>query len=125
MFDLFQIENEIITPQCCPFADGRRLRRLQMRETQTNQIAIFFRKTGQLINDSNQPALHELQTFPQLNQLGIIGDETTGRSVVDDPSGRRALIAIGMHMSHHVMPKFPLVIGGGFKIDIIDGRPQL
>ena len=46
VFDFLEIQNQIVTPKRGPLAHGRGLGRLQMRETQTGQIAIRLAKSA-------------------------------------------------------------------------------
>ena len=58
------------------------------------------------------------------DQVGIVGDETARGPQVDDRPRRRALIAVGVDVGHHVVPELFLVNGRGFEIDVVDMLPQ-
>ena len=44
---------------------------------------------------------------------------------MDDRPGRRALIAVGVHVGHDVVPQLAFVLRGFGEVDVVDGGPQL
>ena len=54
VFDLFQIEHQVVAPQRGPLADGRRLGRLQVREAEAGQVAILFGEACQRVDRRDQ-----------------------------------------------------------------------
>ena len=51
MFDLREVEYQIIAPQRRSFADRCRLSRLQVSKAETRQITILRRERRKLVND--------------------------------------------------------------------------
>ena len=56
VLDFGQIEHQVVGPQACPVADGRRLGRLQVREAERRQVAILLGEVGQRDDHRRQPA---------------------------------------------------------------------
>ena len=125
MLELVQIEQEIVTPQAGPLADRRQLRRLEVRPTERRQIAMSPGKAGQSVDDGYEPIAQQAQAFAQQYQIGIVGDEATGRSQVQNATGFGTDLAIGMDVGHHVVPQAGLVMVGPSEIDVVDLVPQL
>ena len=80
---------------------------------------------GQRDDHRRQPLGDHLQRFANQDQVGVIGDVATCRPEVDDRPRRGALVAVGVHVGHHVVPQLALVLLGGVEIDVVRVRPQL
>ena len=123
VLDFRQIERQIVGPQARPPADGRRLRRLQVREAERRQVAILFGEVGQRDDHRRQPPGDHLQRLAHQNQVGVVGDVAACGAQVNDRPGRGALVAVGVDVGHHVVPQLALVLVGGVEIDVVDVRP--
>jgi hypothetical protein len=124
ILELGQIKHQIVAPQRGPFADGRRLRRLQMREAQARQITILDGKPRQMVDDGRQLADEQFQPLPHQQQVGVVGDVATGGAEVNDRPGGRANVAVGMHVGNHIVPEPLLIRGRGGEVDVIDMGPE-
>ena len=90
MFDLGQVEHQVVGPQAGPLADRRRLGRLQVREAQAGQVAMLARRTcaSASITPTSR-ARDQLQRLAHQDQIGVVGDVAARRAQVDDRPGRR------------------------------------
>src|SRR5439155_7450923 len=61
VLDFREVERQIISPQASPLAHGRRLGRLQVRVTQTSEVAMLLGEAAKLIDDCGQTAGQKLQ----------------------------------------------------------------
>ena len=124
MLQLLQVQHQVVTPESRPLANRRWLGRLQMSESQARQVTIGSGKQRQVMNHAHQAITDQLQRLHQQKQIGVVGHETTGRTQVDDPSGFRTLVSVGMHVSHHVMTQVAFVVGRHLKVNVLDSRPH-
>lgn len=122
MLDLGQVEHQVVAPQCCSLANGRRLSRLQVSEAETRQLAILRRELRQLVDDCDELRLHKLQRLTHQDQVGVVGDVATRRAEMNDSASRRAAIAVGVDVSHHIVPQFLFVLCGESEVDVVSGR---
>ena len=125
MLDLCQIEHQVVRPQAGPPADGRRLRRLQVREAEVGRSRCCLANSASAtITAANRRGDH-LQPFAHQDQIGVVGDVAARRAQMDDRPGRWAHVAVGMDVGHHVVPQLPFVLLGRVEIDVVDVCPQL
>ncbi len=124
MFDFRQIEHQIINPQARPFANGRGLRRLKVGEAERRQCAMRFGKLCEGVDHAHQSPPHKFQRFAQQNQVGVVDHVVAGGAEVNDPLRRRADIAVGVNVGHHIVPEFLFDGVGGREVDVIHVGPQ-
>ncbi len=122
---LVEIERQVVGPEARALSNRRGLRRLQMRESQAGQVAILLGKNREPVDDRDQAPANQAQRLPQQQQIGVVGHITTGSAQVDNGTGLRAQVAIGVHVRHHVVPQAPFVLAGVFKIDVVQMGLQL
>ena len=80
VFNFFQIQQQIPAPSRGAFSDGCRLSGLKVSKTQARQVAVLRSKCRQLVDDLNQAATDQIQTFLDLNQFRVVSDEAAGSS---------------------------------------------
>ena len=119
VFEFFQIQHEIVTPHRGPFADGRRLGGLQVGETETCLVAVLLCELRQFVDDSHQTRDDDPQAVPDLQQFGVVGDETARRPEMDDSACRGTAVAERVVVGHHIVTEFALVFRGPIEIDVI------
>ena len=120
MLKFLEIHHQVIAPQRRPLADGRRLGRLQVSESQAGQVTVSRGKHRQVMDHADQAVADQFQGLSQQQQIGVVGDEATGGSKMNDPASLRAPVSVGVHMGHHVVPEIPLVTGSHLEIDVVD-----
>ena len=120
----FEIEHQVVAPQRRALADGRRLRRLQVRHSQAGKVAILLGEACENVDDLHKPAADEVDRFANLNEIGVVGDFARRRAEMDDAAGTGALIAIGVDVRHDVVTQLAFVFRRDGEIDLVDVRPQ-
>ncbi len=120
MFNLLEIERQVIGPQAGSLTHGRWLSRLQMRESKACRVALSCGKSSQRVDNTHQPVAHQLESLPQQDQIGVIGHETARSAQMDNGPRQGTLVAIGVHVRHDIMPQLTLVLLRHVKIDLVD-----
>jgi hypothetical protein len=96
-----------------------------MRETEASEVAVLLGKLPKLIDYGRDAPRQQRETFANQDQISIVGDITARRAQMDDRPGRRAGVAIGMHVGHHVVPQLRFVSGGTLEVDVVHMGLQL
>ena len=134
---ILQIHQQVLDPQGGPFAHGGGLSRLEVGESQGGQVLIGLGKVGQHPDDTHNLVANELEGFGHDDDVRIVPHVAGGGAPVDDARSLGALLAIGVHMAHHIVADhlFPLL--GHFVVDVVgvllqlcnllicNGQPQL
>lgn len=68
-----QVPQELLDPQRCTLADGRQLRRLEVREAEGRQGAVLGRKCGEARDDRCELGEEEVEAFAQEDEVGVAG----------------------------------------------------
>jgi hypothetical protein len=76
-------------------------------------------KRRQAVNDGDQAIADEFQALSHEDKVGVVGDVATRGAQVNDGPGRRAHVAIRLHVRHHVVTKRPFVALGRGEIDVV------
>ena len=111
-------------PERGPLADGRRLRRLEMRERERRQGFVFLRELRERRNGRNQLGPEQRQSLLHENEIGIVPDVAARGAEMDDPAGLRALYAVRVDVRHDVVADFPFTGFGDLVIDVAHMGPQ-
>ena len=119
-FDAFDVEREILKIERKALADGRQLCGLVMREAEGRHIFVFFRIFREDSGNFEEFAENDSESVAHLDDLCVVGDETAGRTEMDDRHCGGALGPEHMAMAHDVMAEFGLFPGDGFKINIVE-----
>ncbi len=90
-----------------------------MGQPQAGQVAVALGKPRQPIDDGHHADADKIEGLAEEDQIGIVGDITTGRSPVDDRPRGGTGIAVGVDMSHHVVAQATFVLPRGLKIDLV------
>ena len=101
VFDVFQVEHRQI--HCGPLADRRRLGRLHVGQAETRQVAVLLGEPAEPIDHRHQPRADQRQGLAHQEQVRVVGHVTARGAEVNDPAGRRAGVAVGVDVRHHVM----------------------
>ncbi len=125
MFQFCQIQHQVVGPHGGAFTDGGGLSGLEVGQAQARQIAVTGGKGGQPINDRHQPDTNDIDRFAQQNQIGVVRDETTGGSPVDDRPRRGADIAVSVHVGHYVVAETAFILPRGIEVDVLRLALQL
>ena len=75
------------------------------------------REVGQGRDAAHQAMAHEFQRGALEDQVGVVGDESAGRTQVDEAPGGRRFVAVEVNVRHHVVAETPLVLGRAVRID--------
>jgi hypothetical protein len=84
----------------------------------------FSGEAGESIDNGGQFAAEIVERFAHQNQVGIVGDVTTGRSEMDDVPAQGRDLAERVNVSHHVVPQPLFVMRGTVEINVVEVRPQ-
>ena len=122
---LDQIADEILHPQRCPLAHRDQLGGLIMGVAQRGRGLVRFRETGKVGDDLQQLSPEVFQAVPVENDVGVIGNIAAGSAQMDDAGGGGRSLAVGIHMSHHVVANFFFPGSGTGKVNVRDVGFQL
>ena len=125
VIEVGEVEHEILHPERRALADRRRLGRLQMRVTQRRLGTPLAREGGQRAQHTNDTPAQQLEPAPHDDQVGVVGDERTRGTEVDELVRRGGHVAKGVDVSHHVVPEAPLVDGHLLEVDVVEVRAHL
>ena len=119
ILEILEVEHELIQPQGRTFTDGRRLCRLEVGIRKCRHILILHREPTELIDDVHELLMHELETLPHDDDIGVVADIAGGRTEVDDALRIRALYTVSVHMAHNIVTHFLLTCLRNLVVDLI------
>ena len=119
IFQIFQIHQKFLGPQCGTFAHRRWLCRLEMCKRQCRLCFILLRKLSKLCDHIDQFLAHQFQCLSHHNDICVVTHIARGRSQMDNSLGFWALYAISIHMGHHIMTHLTLPLLCDLVIDIL------
>ena len=108
-----------------------------MGEPKRRLCGVLTCKAGKRANDRHQTRVHKAQAVPHDEHVGIVSHVAGGGPKVDDGHRRRAALAKGMHVSHHIVPQLFFVLRRAVKVNVVqmgahfielhfgNGQPQL
>ncbi len=119
------VQQAVLQPERGTLADGRRLRRLVVREAQRRQVLVLQGKGRQLVQQVHEFLLNEPQALGHNDDVGVVADVAGRGAEVDNALGVRALQAVGVDVGHDVMAAAFLLRNGVFVVNVILVRPEL
>ena len=119
IFQIFQIKQEFLCPECCTFTNCSRLCRLEMCERQSRLFFIFISESRKFSNDIDQFLAYKLQRFCHYNNICIITYITGGCSQMDDPFCFRTLYTVCVYMRHNIVTYLTFTFFGNVIVDIL------
>ena len=122
---VFKVHQKLLHPQRGALAHGGRLCRLEVGEGERGQVFIFFRKMGKNADDIDELLPNNLHGFRHDDDVGVVADIAACCAEVDDAGSLRALLAVGIHMAHHVVAHKALALFGDFIVDVLGVCLQL
>ena len=125
MIEIGDIQHQILHPQRRALADGGRLRRLQVRRPERRLGAPLAREGGQRPQHVYALPAQELEAAPHQDQIGVVGDESTRRAIVNEGARGRGNIGEGVDVRHHIVSEPTLVRAHDVEVDVVDVRPHL
>ena len=117
---LHQVADKVLHPQCRPLANRDQLGGLIMGVAESGGRLVRFRETGKVGDDLQQLSPEVFQAVPVENDVGVIGDIAAGGAQMDDTGGGGRGLAVGIHVSHHVVADFLFPRRGTGKVDVRD-----
>ena len=124
VFHFVVVEEDVLEPQGGTLADGGRLSRLVMGESEGREVLVLDRELRQLVEEVHELLLDELQTFGHGDDVGVVADIAGRGAEVDDALRVRALDAVGIDVGHDVVAALLLFLDGDFVVDVIGVRFQ-
>ena len=125
MFDLGEVEQEILAPQAGAFADGRRLGRLEVGEPERREVAVAMGETRHRLDHTDEAVADQAQPFFHQQEVRVVRDEAARRPEVDDATRRGGRVAVGVDVRHHVVPHLALVLRRCVEVDIVGMNAHL
>ena len=119
IFQILQVHEEFLSPECGAFSHCCGLRRLEMSKRQRRLRFIFIREPGKFSDYIDQFLSHQLQRFRHHDNIRIITHIAGGCSEMDDTFCFGALYAVCIHMGHNVMTHLALSLLRNVIIDIV------
>ena len=98
VLQIFQIHQELLHPQRCALAHGRRLCRLEMGKRQRRLIFIFICKLCQFSDHIDQFFLHQLQRLVHHDDVRVVSHIAAGSSQMDDSLCFRTLNTVSVNV---------------------------
>ena len=122
---LLGVEHEILHPQGDPLADGRELRRLEMRVGEAGEGAVAPRHFAEGNQHRLKTPEQQLQALAHQQQIGVVGDVRAGGAEVQVAPRRRRLLAQVVDVGHDVVTQTLLVLGGAVEIGVVQMGAEL
>ena len=119
ILEILEVKHELIQPQGRTLTDRRRLCRLEVGVRKRRHILILHRELAELVDDIHELLMHELETLPHDDDIGVIADIAGGRTEVDDALRVRALYTVCVHMAHNIVTHFLLTCLRNLIVDLI------
>ena len=119
VFNVLEVHQKILNPERGALADSGGLRGLIMRKRQSRQVFVLHREMRQNADDADKFVAQQAQSFRHDDNVGVVPYIAGGCPQMDDRARLRALLAIGIHMGHHVVAHDLLALPGNIVIDVV------
>ncbi len=119
------IGEDVLHPEGGALSHGGGLCGLEVRKCQGGQIRVLFGEFRQVLHHGDQLSPQERQGLPHENQVRVVSHVAGGGAQVDDALRRRALLAVGVDMAHHIVANHALPRLGHLEVDVLDMGAQL
>ena len=124
--DLLEVHQEVRRPERRALADGRGLRRLEVRVGEGGQVAVREREVAQAAQHRDEAPLDERERLAHLDQVGVVGDVGGGRAPVDDARARPGAAAPKTRTCAITSCRvFASSRGRGLEVDVGRGAPRI
>ena len=119
MVEILEIQKQFVDPERGALSDRGRLRRLEMGKGEGREILILLREVCELRDDIQKFAAHYAEPFRHEDDVRVIAHVTAGRTEVDNALCARALLAVRVDMTHHIVAHFALSRLCDFVVDVL------
>ena len=126
MIEIGEVEHEVLHPERRALADGRRLRRLQMRGAERRLGAPLAREVASAREDADdlrRAAARVPRRMRIRSALSVTNALVAPRWM--KPLRRRRDVAERVDVRHHVVAEAPLVRGDDVEVDVVEVRAHL
>lgn len=90
-----------------------------MSESQGGQLPVLPGESRQGLHTPYDSGPDNDESFPVLDQVGVVPNEGAGGSQMNDPASRWRHIAEEVHVGHDIVPEAPFVLGGLLEIQLV------
>ena len=123
--DLLQVHHQLVGPQGGALAHGGGLSGLAVSVGHAGHVLVFLGEAAQLCQHTDQLFAHQFQTLTHHDDVGVVAHIAAGGTQMDDAGSLGALLAVGVHMAHHVVAHQLFALDGHFIVDIVHMGFQL
>ena len=119
MFNVLQVNHQILYPKRCPLADGGKLCRLEVRKSESRHILVLHSKIGKKGYYVYNLFPYKFERLCHYDNICVIAHITARCAEVDYALCLGALNAVGIDVAHNIVANLLFTFFGNVIVDVV------